>query len=726
MRARFAFVIVPLGLLACGGPAVRPVPSNTPGAARPEPTREWYVEEAGADSALGPMLYLDVTTETPTLTLTPNVTHQTRRRTAKGWEAKRTNVWGTSAGVYALSPKGERWGIDTRGPESLLEFYLTVFRGNDAHLEGPLGKGSKVEEPLGKVKALYPSIAIDAEDRPHVCYSVFRDDNPVRGLFYATRAPSGGVWKSERIAETTAETRCTIMTGPKGLLHVVHGEAGKTIRVTTRTPAGATEVVSLGEGTFAAERPAHGAMTIALAQGHTVKLFRRDDAAAKETWKPSPVVLDAPAPIGALALGFDAREKARLVAATKGPGGIIGVASEDDGQDKFRRVIKLPKESVDAVAIAVDERGAEHVAFIAQPEDPHTMPSPFYARPWRSSDNADNRGTIAIDREALTEGCSRTLDVAFGAKSTTDDAQRQLDDAACWLTASGKGPSPAWLGARCEKGDAAACFVGGMVVAPRAGLGRYHAALRWLPSCPPEQPRCARIWEGNERLGLPEWPTPDVAEATKLFGRACELGRAAACIPRAQLASSAKDPAEQELLERACGGGIDSACLIVFMHVYARKVATSSSEIANKETLTKRIEESCEKNKDADACNLAAFLEENASKANPPDRFAEAKHVTACEGGSASSCARLVLKKGKRPVLSSTFADFVFEQVEKSWVGECREGAEDACLALVAAYETGWSVKADAAKAKELLGQICDAGKSAKACARLGKAPAKK
>lgn len=670
------------------------------------------------------MLYLDVTNQAPTLLLTPNMTHQTLTRGAKGWEAKRTNTWGTDAGAYFESPKGERWVVDVRGPDSMLDFTLTVYHGKDASI---------VEQPIGQTSARRPSIVVDAEDRPHVCYAIANEDKPEGDLFYATRPPAGGAWKSERLADAGPETHCAIALGSSGLVHVVHGTDGKTIRVATRTPAGAIRTATLGDGIFAAGRAKGGVTTVALAQGHGVRLFRRDDAAAQESWTASPVVLEAPAPLAAVGIVFDARGKARVAAATAGAGAIIGVASEGEGSDKFREVIRMPTEMVDTVAIALDASDAEHVAFIAQIE-PQTMPSPFYARPWQESDNPDNRGRVALDREALTEGCSRTLDVAFGAKPTTDDAQRSLDDTACWLTASGKGPSPAWLGAKCDKGDAAACFVAGMVLAPRSGIGRYHAALRWMPWCPPEQPRCARISESTEPFALPAWPTPDLAEAAKRFGRACELGRVAACVPRAQIASAARDPQEEPLLERACAGGIDAACLIVFVHVHVRKIATSSAEIANRETLTKRIDDTCVKTQDPDACNFSAFLEENASKnalrdpqqgKNPPDRFAEAKHVTACEGGSPSSCARLVLKKGKRPVLSSNFGDFVFEQVEKGWAAECREGAEDACLALVAAYETGWSVKADPAKARELLTQICDTGKSTRACARLGRAPKK-
>lgn len=714
MRALFASLSCSLAVLACGGPAARPVaPPAEARAPAADRTRAWFVEEA-SDTARGPMLYLDVSAE-PTLLLTPNATHQTLRRAAKGWEAKRTSIWGTGSGVYVESPKGERWIVDVRGPDSLIEFYLTVFHGKDASI---------VEEPIGKTNALSPSIVVDDEERPHLCYTIASEEKPAGDLFYATRAPGGGAWKTERIADATPATRCTITTGPAGLLHVVHGDDGKTVRVTTRTPAGALRVATLGEGTFTVGRPKRGVTTVALAEGRNVRLFRRDDAAVRETWNPSPVVLEAPSAIAAVAIAFDARGKARVAAATSGAGAILGVASEGDGLDRFREVIKLPSQTVDTVAIAVDAHDAEHVAFFAQ-IDPQTMPQPYYARPWRDTDSPDDRGRIAIDREGMTEGCGRALDVAFGAAPTANEAQRSIDQSACWLVASGKGPSLAWLGARCDKGDASACFVAGMVAAPRAGIGRYRAALRWLPSCPPEQPRCARIWEGSDKLTFPAWPTPDLAEATKRFGRACELGRAAACVPRSQIAFGAKDPLENELVERACAGGIESACLMVFMHVHVRKISTSSSDLAKRETLMKRIEDVCARTKDADACNIAAFLDESQSKTNPPDRFAEDKHVVACEGGSMSSCARLVLMKGKRPRPSSNFVDFVYERVEEAWAAECREGAEDACLALVNAYETGWAVKADPAKAKVLLGQICDAGKSPKACARLGKAPKK-
>src|SRR5207245_1824557 len=93
-------------------------------------------------------------------------------------------------------------------------------------------------------------------------------------------------------------------------------------------------------------------------------------------------------------------------------------------------------------------------------------------------------------------------------------------------------------------------------------------------------------------------------------------------------------------------------------------------------------------------------------------------HRTACELGAASSCVRLIVGPGIRGKPVKLGPDDLAESLGFA----CERDDADACLALGLAYESGWVVPRDAARAKERFEIACERG-SKTACARAGKKP---
>src|SRR5205807_10147871 len=137
---------------------------------------------------------------------------------------------------------------------------------------------------------------------------------------------------------------------------------------------------------------------------------------------------------------------------------------------------------------------------------------------------------------------------------------------------------------------------------------------------------------------------PDETRAAQRFERACELGYPGGCLLRGEIADDASDDARaMEMYRRACNPHLPAACAGVVSLVATKRAHLEDNQLA---PVRAALTTACTDKRGPDACNALAFLMERGLGGAKED--ATARHVDACERGSAQSCVRLLVGPGAR------------------------------------------------------------------------------
>jgi TPR repeat protein len=184
----------------------------------------------------------------------------------------------------------------------------------------------------------------------------------------------------------------------------------------------------------------------------------------------------------------------------------------------------------------------------------------------------------------------------------------------------------------------------------------------------------------------------DEDRAKRLFGRACELGLAAACVHMVTL----KTGDDFAAYAKWCTATLPIACAV------AVHVAGSADDLR---PLRAALAEACKTSPRAYACNALAYLEETGRGGGKRPDEALRHHLRACQLYSVASCDRLLLGPFGQPAAPKGLDA---DRFATELATDCDEPqGEHSCLALAAAYERGWVVRRDRERARDARTRVC-------------------
>lgn len=245
---------------------------------------------------------------------------------------------------------------------------------------------------------------------------------------------------------------------------------------------------------------------------------------------------------------------------------------------------------VTEVGLTVDGSGRSHVVYVIADGKTsrltHAMPSDA-SQPAATADDRDARVEPAI------EACLRLWPTP-PSLVTGAEAYQQGDPLRCALLEHDPVVSQQALEAlrgRCDDGQAQACAVAGSL--HHWLMGQVELVLE-IPA--DDTTRFNTEWRGLKPPGVPEDPT----QALPLYGRACELGDARACLHHALLLAS-DDPQRLPRATTACEAGLAHGCALALAasHLHPDEALAAMAEAG--------LRSACEAG-DAAACNDLGVL----------------------------------------------------------------------------------------------------------------------
>lgn len=700
-------VLLALWVLGCGGRAPEPVssppPPPPPGpietAAPPDaaaastpadattPPSEWFVQIA--DDAVSPLesgLSIFIRDEAVVLLVAIGsiVSSEWIRLDGNRWSRELASE-GVASGA-TFDARGERWLLAI-GKDDVLRLH----HGATTEVIG------KVYNHYGDDRA---QLAIDAAGAAHLCISRERDNVDKRGandrLEYARKV--GKAWKIERLPAASGD--CTIVVGDDDTVTIGTNDGVVTGR------SGAWKMESLGGKTVVLRGPAGAAVAVSHAwRGRDAWISRRGDGG----WRRTPLLANTSGTIGKLVAAIDSAGivHAAFQVRTGGTNDQIRYVREGATGDSL---ILDGFDATQGFAIVVDGQNRPHVAFSPMFSGQATQ-SLLYAR---HRIPADRPADFVRDVAGQIAACARLARHELGAEpAMTEGDFRRAARVCAPLKTNSQLLSD--LEQRCTQGSAEACLVAAAIAnKPKQALTTMELIH---DRCKSRKPGCTITSTSIEESEL-GWFLPtadrDVALADRTIDRACKLGDRAACFYQVW----GTKPASFDKLAGHCTAVLPIACAAALVQL---PQTLGDAERTQLTEIRSALEGACSTSTRTSACVALAFMKERGL--GGPAKPAEAlkHHLRACGLYSPLSCIRLLAGPFGRPAPPK---DLDADRVNELLAVHCSRRDPDACLAHAAAFERGWVVPRDRAKAKQILEEACKDQRMPDACKRAGiKAP---
>jgi len=253
----------------------------------------------------------------------------------------------------------------------------------------------------------------------------------------------------------------------------------------------------------------------------------------------------------------------------------------------------------------------------------------------------------------------------------------------------------AHLQSKCDDGDPAACHVLGDAL--RGERVVKHVAELVRTACGPKED-CDVLRRQYAVSAFGEATADAKDRSLALIDRACELGRADACLARSTLTKEVSGAAHWMGL--ACAQNSAPGCAQQVHHT----MRFGGTELDGE--AIKRLREMCEQGSASACASTGVLLARGVGGKAPAPDDARDLYQRACTAGSAGGCASLVYL-AMRKSLDAAQRDAAAQALAK----ECQDGdVGPECAAAAFALHKGWGAAANKSAARAWLKKNCDAG----------------